>query len=165
MMSRVTTVSASAKARSVAASSPASHVGRLAGVDDGRQRVVLDVDERERVVGRVLVGRDHERDLLALEADLVAGEHGLRVVGDRRHPRQAERLEVLGGDDGRDVGVRERRRGVDRDDLRVRVRAAQHLPVEHPRQLDVVQVGALAADEAGVLLALEPAEADRALLV
>ena len=82
----------------------------------------------ERVVRRVLVGRDHERDLLALEADLVAREHGLRVVGDRRHPGEAERLEVLGGDDGGDVGVRERPRGVDRDDARVRIRAAQHAP-------------------------------------
>ena len=138
-------------------------VERLARVDDRRQRLVLDVDQRQRVVGRVLVGRDHERDLLALEADLVAREHGLRVVGDRRHPRQAERLEVLGGDDRGDVRVRERRRGVDRDDPRVRVRAAQHRAVDHPRQPDVVEVGALAADEARVLLALQPAEADRAL--
>ena len=106
---------------------------------------------------------DHERDLLALEADLVAGEHGLRVVGDRRHPRQAERLEVLGGDDRGDVRVRERLGGVDRDDLRVRVRAAQDRAVHHPRQADVVEVGALAADEARVLLALQAAEADRAL--
>ena len=138
-------------------------VERLAGVDDRRQRLVLDVDQLQRVVGRVLVGRDHERDLLALEADLVAREHGLRVVGDRRHPRQAERLEVLGGDDRGDVGVRERPRRVDRDDARVRVRAAQDGAVHHARQPDVVQVGALAADEARVLLALQAAEADRAL--
>ena len=108
-------------------------VERLAGVDHRGQRLVLDVDQRQRVVGRVLVGRDHERDLLALEADLVAREHGLRVVGDRRHPRQAERLEVLGGDHRGDVGVRERLRGVDRDDLRVGVRAAQHRAVDHAR--------------------------------
>ena len=54
-------------------------------------------------------------------------------------------------------------RGVDRDDPRVRVRAAQHRAVDHPRQPDVVEVGALAADEARVLLALQPAEADRPL--
>ena len=138
-------------------------VQRLAGVDDRRQRLVLDIDQLERVVRRVLVGRDHERDLLALEADLVAREHGLRVVGDRRHPRQPERLEVLGGDDRGDVGVRERPRGVDREDARVRVRAAQDGPVDHPRQPDVIEVGALAADEARVLLALQTTEADRAL--
>ena len=138
-------------------------VQRLAGVDDRRQRLVLDVDQLQRVVRRVLVGRDHERDLLALEADLVAREDGLRVVGDRRHPGEPERLEILRRDHGGDVRVRERPRGVDRDDARVRVRAAQHRPVHHPRQPDVVEVGALAADEARVLLALQAAEADRAL--
>jgi hypothetical protein len=45
----------------------------------------------------------------------------------------------------------------------VGVRAAQQRAVDHPRQLDVVEVVALAADEARVLLALEAAEADRAL--
>ena len=138
-------------------------IERLARVDDRRQRLVLDVDQLERVVRGVLVGRDHERDLLALEADLVAREHGLRVVGDRRHPREPERLEILRRDDGGDVGVRERLRRVDRDDARVRVRAAQHGSVDHPRQPDVVEVGALAADEARVLLALQATEADRAL--
>jgi hypothetical protein len=179
-MSRVTTVSASAKARSVASSSPASQVGlalpglvvadqrrvgveRLAGVDDCGQRVILDVDQLERVVRRVLVGRNDKGDLLALEADLVSREHGLRVVGDGRHPREPERLEVLGGDDRGDVGVRECPRGVDRDDARMRVRAAEHRAVDHPRKPDVVEVGALPADEARVLLPLQPAEADRAL--
>ena len=138
-------------------------VERLAGVDDRGQRLVVDVDQRQRVARDVLVGRDHERDLLALEADLVAREHGLRVVGDRRHPGQAERLEVLGGDHRGDAGQRERRRGVDRVDLGVRVGTAQDRAVHHPGQADVVQVGALAADEARVLLALEAAEADRPL--
>ena len=183
-MSRVTTVSASAKRavrRLLVAGLPGRAgevvalpglvvadqrrvgVERLAGVDDRRQRLVLDVDQLERVVRGVLVGRDHERDLLALEPDLVSGEHGLRVVGDRRHPREPQGLEVLGGDDRGDVGVRERPRGVDRDDARVRVRAAEHGPVDHPREPDVVEVGPLAADEARVLLPLQPAEADRAL--
>jgi hypothetical protein len=138
-------------------------IERLARVDDRGQRLVLDVDERQRVVGRVLVGRDDEGDLLALEAHLVAGQHGLGVVGDRRHPGQAERLEVLGGDDRRDVGVRERLRRVDRDDLGVGIRAAEQRAVDHARQLDVVQVVALAADEARVLLALQAAEADGSL--
>ncbi len=138
-------------------------IERLAGVDDRRQRLVVDVDQFERVVGRVLVGRDHERDLLPLEPDLVAREHGLRVVRDRRHPREPERLEVLRGDDGGDVRVSERPRRVDRPDARVRVRAAQHGPVDHSREPDVVEVAPLAADEARVLLALQATEADRPL--
>jgi hypothetical protein len=50
---------------------------------------------------------------------------------------------------------------VDRDEPRVRQRRAQHRAVQHPGQHDVVQVPALAADEARVLLPLDAAEADR----
>ena len=57
----------------------------------------------------VLVGGDHEGHLLALEAHLVAGQHGLGVVGDGGHPGQAERLQVLRGDDRGHVGLGERR--------------------------------------------------------
>ena len=152
-----------ALARLVVADQRRVVVERAAGVHHRGQRLVLDVDQAERVVGRVLVGGDHERHLLALEAHLVARQHGLRVVGDRGHPGQAERLEVLGGDHRGHVGMGERGRRVDRDDARVRVGAAQQRAVDHARQPDVVEVVALAADEARILLALEPAEADRAL--
>jgi hypothetical protein len=138
-------------------------VERLASVDDGRQLLVLDVDQLERIArGVAVVGHD-ERDLLALEAHLVRGQHGLGVVGHRGHPGQVQRLEVLAGDHRAHLGMGERGGGVDRDDARVRERAAQHRAVQHPGQDDVVHVGALAADEARVLLALEPAESDRAL--
>ena len=62
-----------------------------------------------------------------------------------------------------DLRVLQRGRGVDRDDPGVGERAAQDRAVEHPGQLDVVDVAALPADEAGVLLAPQAAEADRAL--
>ena len=58
----------------------------------GGQDVVLDVDQLERVARRVAVLGDDERDLLALEAHLVGGQHGLDVVGQRRHPGQARGL-------------------------------------------------------------------------
>ena len=138
-------------------------IERLARVDDRGQRVVLDVDQLQRVVGRVLVGRDHECDLLALEAHLVAGQHGLRVVGDRGHPGQPERLEILGRDDGGDVGMRQCLGGVDREDARVGVRAAQDGAVHHARKLDVIEIGALPADESRVFLALETTKANGAL--
>src|SRR5262249_32619571 len=73
-------------------------------------------------------------------------------------------LEVPGRDHPVDLRVRERFRGVDRDDPGVRMRATQHGPVEHAGQDDVVEVGALAPDEARVLLALHGAVADRRLL-
>ena len=139
-------------------------IERLARVHQRRQRLVLDVDQGQRIAGDVLVGGDHERHLLALEADLVAGQHRLGVVGDRRHPRQPERLQVLRRDHGGDPRMRERGRGVDRDDLRVRIGTAQDRAVHHPGQADVIEVVALPADEPRILLALQAPEADRALL-
>ena len=47
---------------------------------------------------------------------------------------------------------------VDRDDAGVRVRAAQHRAVQHARQVHVVHIQALAADEPLVLFAQHPAE-------
>jgi hypothetical protein len=140
-------------------------VQRRACVDDRRQRLVVDVDQRQRVSRDVLVCGNDERHLLTLEADLVTRQHRLGVVGDRRHPGQTERLQVLGRDHRGHSGQRQGRRGVDRVDPGVRIGAAQHRAVNHPRQADVIQVGALAADEPRVLLALETAESDRPLLI
>ena len=182
-MSCSTTTSARANAASVAAASPDSQsktwlpsaagvvvadhrrVGleRAARVDHRLERLVLDVDQLERVAGRVVVVGDDERDLLALEAHLVGREHRLRgrPTSSASTPSRAPR--------GRAPvmtawtrGQRQRRRGVDRDDPGVGERAAQDRAVEHPGQRDVVEVAALAADEPRVLLAPQPAEADRA---
>ncbi len=126
---------------------------RGAGVDDRRQRLVLDRDQLQRVPGRVPVPRDDERDLLALEPDLVGREHGLHVAGQRRHPGQALRLQVGAGQHGLDHRVRLRRGDVDGQDPGVRVRTAQDRPVQHAWQPQVVDERALAADEARVFLA------------
>jgi hypothetical protein len=133
----------------------------LLRVDDHRQRLVLDVDQVERVTRRVAILGDDERDLLAVEAHLVGGEHRLGVVRQRGHPGEAERLERRAGDDGVHLRVRLGLGGVDRHDPRVRVRAAQDRAVEHAGQLDVVDVVAVAADEAHVLLAEHAPEPDR----
>ncbi len=66
---------------------------RLLGVDDRRQRVVLDDDRLDGVLGDVGVVGDDAGDLLALETDLVGRQHGLGVVRQGGHPRQV----VLGG--------------------------------------------------------------------
>ncbi len=50
--------------------------------------------------------------------------------------------------------------GVDRDQPCMRVRAAQHRAVQHARQHEVVDVVALAAEEASVLLAHPAPEAN-----
>jgi hypothetical protein len=112
---------------------------RAARVHDRLERLVLDIDQLERVArGVVVVGND-ERDLLALEAHFVGREHGLAVGRHRGHPRHAARLEVAAGDDGVDLRERERGGGVDRDDARVGERAAQDRAVQRARAADVVE--------------------------
>ena len=68
---------------------------------------------------------------------------------------EAGLLEVGAGDDGEDARRRQSARCVDRLDLRVRVRRPDDVEPEHARQDDVIDVLAGAADEAGVLLALD----------
>ena len=138
-------------------------VERSGGVDYHRQRLVLDVDQLERVARAVAIVGDHERDLLALIAHLVGGEHGLDVVdivGIHASPRASRSDPVItawtrGCWSAAVVSIE--------TILRVRVRASQDRAVQHPRQLHVVDVRALATDEASILLARHAAEADRRL--
>ena len=142
-------------ARQVVADHRGPGVERRRGVDHRGQRLVVDVDELEGVPRRVPVLGHDERDLLALEPHLVGGQDRLHVLGQGGHPGQAAVLQRLAGDHGLDPGVGLGGRGVDRDDPGVRERAAQDRAVQHAGKLDVVGEGALAADEAGVFLALD----------
>ena len=116
---------------------------RLVHAQHRRQRLVLDLDQVERVLGDVRVdGADRGHGVARVER-LVGGEH---VVADPLE--RSERLpevdhvavdprEVRVRDDGLDAVQRERLRGVDAHDPRVRMRAAQDAPVEHARQAHV----------------------------
>ena len=110
---------------------------------DRRQRLVVHLDQLERVLRDVRRLGDHARDLLPLVAHLVGDEHGLRVARQRRHPGEVVLRHQLARDDGDDARQRLGGRRVDRAQARVGVRAAQDLHVEHPRQGDVVEVLAL----------------------
>ena len=125
--------------------------GRLLGVDDRGQRLVLDVDRLAPVLGDVRVVGDDDAHLLALEAHLVGGQHRLGVVGQRRHPREVALGHHLAGEHQPDAGDLPGLRRVDGLDAGVRQRAAQDLHVQHAGQVDVVDVVAAAAHEPGVL--------------
>ena len=71
---------------------------RLLRRRDRREHLVVDVDQLERVFRDVGVLGDDGRDLLALEAHLVGDQHGLRVIGERRHPCQVVLRHELAGD-------------------------------------------------------------------
>ncbi len=139
-------------------------IERRLRADQDRKRVVVHVDQLERVVRDIRVLGDHTGDLLALHAHLVGGEHGLRVAGERRHPGEVVLGEELTGDDGDDARELGRSRRVDRVDLGVRERAAQDRHMQHVRELDVLDVVAAARDEARVLDALD-ASAQPALVL
>ena len=129
-------------------------IHRMLGIDDHGQRVVVDVDTLKRVLCLWLGLGDDRHDLLALEANLVRGEHGLGVTREGRHPGEAMSLEVLAGDAGEHAWHCHRTRRVDRIDRGVCERRAIDRHKQHPGELHVVDVGALAADEAVVLDAL-----------
>ena len=116
--------------------------------------------------------RDDHGDGLADEAHLVRGQREMRrdedlravAVGEedvRRARRerpvrdgfQTVAQRVGAGEHGEHAGERERLRGVDRDDARVRVRRAQHGGPGLAGEVDVVAEAAAAGEQARVLLA------------
>ena len=115
----------------------------LLGLGDRRERLVVDVDEVERLEGRQLVLRDDGGHGIADEADLVEAQrllvlaHGEDPVFDRK---------VLPGQDEANARAGECARGVDRLDPRVRKRRAQELRVEHLGQDDIVGEAGLSGD-------------------
>ena len=121
----------------------------------GLVTAVVDDDRVARVLSLVAGLGDDRRDLLALEANLVCGQHGLRVIGQRWHPGQL----VLRHELARDHRDHPRHAGggasVDGLEARMRMWAAQDRHVQHARQREVVDVVALAVEEARVLLALD----------
>ena len=127
---------------------------RRRGIVQRRQLLVLDLDQLDRIGRDVAVVGDHEDDLLVLEQHLAVGEHHLHVARERRHVVQVQGLQVLGGEHRAHARQRLGLRDVDRLDARVAVLAAHEVAEQHARQLQVVDVVALALDEADVLLAL-----------
>ena len=146
---------------------------RLFQIDDRGQRLKIDGDVRKRVLGDIAALCQHDRERLADVAHLVLGERHLRALienhaGDRRRrhqqrPRRPVRAEIGGGVDRDDARPRARRANVDGANAGVRHAAAQKRRVQHAGQFDVVDEQRLAAEQPGVLVALDRrAEAARA---
>ena len=118
-------------------------LGRALGVDDRLERLVLDLDRGGRPPRLLRVLGGDERDRLAEVAHPVEREH--RLVGELE-PVALVAGDVLVREDGVDAGHRDGLRDVDRDDARVRVRAAEGVAPEHPGGEEVARVGELAGD-------------------
>ncbi len=127
---------------------------RLEGIHVARQSFVLDLDQFGRIRRGVAVLGDDKGHFLVLEQHFAVGEHHLHVAGKRRHPGEIDRLERFRGDHRHNAGYCGRLGRVDVLDAGVRVRRTRKIAVQHARQLDVIDIVALALNEANVLDAL-----------
>ena len=126
-------------------------------VEDGRQLLVLDVDQGDRGFGGVLVLGGDGRDALAGPAHLVHGDHGHVLDGATPQPGIGN---VAAGDHGDDPRQRQRLRRVDADDASVRVRALQRPAPERAGQRHVGGVLRRAGDLLDAVDAAKGALAD-----
>jgi len=121
--------------------------------DGGRLLDIIDIHQLGRVAGLSQRFGDDHRHLVADIADPVDSQHRVRRLGHRRTvlgvdlPAARQTADtvghhVLAGVYGDDARRPLRRRGVDRRDLRMGVRAAQDVGIELAWTIDVVGVGA-----------------------
>ena len=129
------------------------------GIDDRRQRFVLDDHVLDRVVDRVAVVADHHRDRIPDVVDDPARQRpvlGVVDVDARRHPRHRQRRREIrrvgAGVDGVDPRSRCGGGRVDRDDLGVCLGRADERRPQHPGQRDVVDIASATDDQRRVLL-------------
>ena len=135
---------------------------RLRDVSDGRERLVVHVDELGPILGeRPTLGHD-DRDPVTGVARLVRGQGmvlgNAAVTGHR--PGTGKRVRPLvrelgAGERRHDAVCGERPRDVDLLDPGVCVGAAHDRHPEHPRDRHVVHPACLTAEQAGVLSALD----------
>ena len=130
-----------------------------AAVRHRRQRLVVDRDQRGRVLGEIAGVRDDDRHRFADKRHLVLGEDELRDVGRQLRGAELQRDALL-RQERREIGQREHRmdagqlarcRGVDTADRGMRVRAAHKGRLQRVRKLQVVDKAAAALQQRQVL--------------
>ena len=122
------------------------------GIDHGRKRRVLHVDEGAGVLDLIALLADHAGHEIADEADLVHRQgrhlHGQEPLDRRRDPeRRRHAREVVAGQHGDDARLTARGVGVDPKNARVGVRAADEGGVQHARRREVADVAAAPEDQ------------------
>ena len=125
-------------------------------VDDGWQRLVVDVDQLGRVFGEVEALGDHQRDRITDEAHLVFGQRWAGRLGTVRPDRSVPllldvRVEVGSGEHPAHPGQRERRGHLDAPDGGAGEGTAHKGRVQHSGKRDVVDEGAMPGEQSDVL--------------
>ncbi len=136
---------------------------RFFQIDHGRQRLEIDLDIAQCILGEVAAVGQYHGERLAYVADLVLGERHLGALVEdgvldrrRRHEQRTRRpivAEIGGGVDGDDALARARRRHVDGTNACMCHVAAQERRVDHAGQLDVIDKQCLAAQQPRVFVA------------
>jgi hypothetical protein len=128
-----------------------------------RQRLVIHIDQRGRILGQIAAVGHYDGDRLAHKAGFVFGE-AIRHIGllDRRARHQERHglplhrgRQIREGKDRVHARKRKRRALVEPADAGMGMRAAQNHRVEHAGQLDVVHKAAASGQEVRILLALD----------
>ena len=136
-------------------------------ISDGGQRLDVDLDQAERILGNAGSVGEHERDRFADITHLRLGDHRLaeplefrQRLQPHRHARHAL-PDIRRGDHAVHAHERERRRSIDRADAAVRDRAAQDRRVQQSFAREIVDELPAPAHEAQVLQALDRAADER----
>ncbi|WP_246668743.1 hypothetical protein [Bradyrhizobium sp. UNPF46] len=121
-------------------------LARAVDVDDDGKVLVVDLDQLQCILGdRPALGDDGNHCLprpdhaIQRQRPLRRGGHALEMV-ERPCPRCADFCKIRSRGDEMHAFDRAYPLGVDRDDLRMRMRAAQESGIEHPRQLEVADI-------------------------
>ena len=130
---------------------------RQLGIDDHGQRIVVDDDRVGRVAGDVAIGGHHHRHRLAGVTHHVDRHGAVIGRGERRadRHRREQRRDLRAGEHRFDALHRLGGAGVDGRDAAMGDVAALERQMTHAGDLDVVDVGAAALDEARILAALD----------
>src|SRR5215472_5586422 len=139
-------------------------LGGARRVRDGRQNVIVNLDQFGGVLGGRGVFRDDKGDAIAdmpraptREQRVLDHFDATAVAVLQRHDTgnltDAVALEVRTGEDANNAGCGECRRRIDRTDDRVRMRRAQDIADGLARQYDVICIVAGTGDEAAILAA------------
>ena len=111
-------------------------VHRFVGRQDGGQLFILDANQVQRISGDLFRYRGDGSHLFAAIAHHAFGQYGTLFV--MRPPQLRGR--VVTGEHRAHARQRQGRAGVDRDNARVRIRAAKHLAMQHAGAVDVAGV-------------------------
>ena len=125
----------------------------LEGIHHHRQRLVLHLHRANAIGSGVSVSGQHSGHLLPVELDGIHRQDHLGVAHQGGHPGQVVLFQVLSGYNRQNARESQGLLGVDAHDPGVGHWTTDDVQVEHPRELEIIDIVALAPDETGVLLA------------